>query len=175
MTYKSGWLRWERLGGLITGAVLAFVLTMSWDVYKDRREQARGETILRTSLLEEIRDNQRIVEVNRQLLQQELAIVDENKQVVTPLTLLKTGIWDLLKVRLSDDYEADLLNQIRDYASLADSINDTIRSREAYRTTSEAMSNFSRRLRIFDEVLLDGHSRLGVLLPEIDSGLAEID
>ena len=171
------WLNSEWLGGFISGViatVIGFGLTMLWDIFKEHRGEERERLTLLRGVKQDIGDNAVICARNQQILQQELEVLGERKAVVVPLSPLKSGMWDVLKLRLpaSSEAELKLLQQIRDYTSLLDQINEAIRSRENYRLGNEAMSNFHERLRLYDEALLTAHAQLITLLQTVNATLS---
>ena len=48
----------------------------------------------------------------------------------------------------------DNLTRIRNIAQLTDRVNEKIKSRENYRINNQAMDNFSRRMKIYDDELI---------------------
>ena len=88
--------------------------------------------------------------------------------------MLKSSMWDLAKLRLpaSSQTELRLLQEIADYSSLVEQTNEAIRSRENYRISNEAMSNFYRRLRLYDEHLLSVQGQLVSLLQTLDAAVS---
>jgi hypothetical protein len=178
-TVTPTWIDWAQrllekdwfLGFLsgVAATVFGFLLTIGWDVYKIRRDTREKQGTILRALSEELRENKIIVERDVNLLQQELAVLAEQKVVVRPLSVLKVGFWDIAKVNLPKALLTnDRLLKLRDVAALADDCNDQIRSRENYRIHNGAMSNFSQRMRIYDEPLAQSLAELKTAIDEYD-------
>jgi hypothetical protein len=155
----------EWWGGFISGVVatiLGFVLTMAWDYIKYRRETGERETAVLRAMREDIADNTSIAQQNIAMLIQEIQVLKEQKSVVAPLQPLQQGMWDLVKLNIPQKLSRspDLLSHVRQTANLGSYAIETIRSRENYRITNGAMSNYHDRMRLYDETLLDLHQRL---------------
>jgi len=79
----------------------------------------------------------------------------ERQFVVQPLHVLKTGFWDVAKINLPKLLLQDArLLKLRNLASLAESCNEQIRSRENYRIHNGAMTNLTHNMRLYDEPLV---------------------
>src|SRR5262245_19112627 len=133
--------------GFISGVgatLLGSATTMLWDQYKYRRDASDRDRALVRALHHEFNENSSLIEQNGKILSEELKITDSRSHIITPLTLLKSGFWDLIKSNLSAGLirHETLLAVARDVALLTDSINETIRSRQNFKDTSGAMSNF---------------------------------
>ncbi|MBE3088434.1 MAG: hypothetical protein IMZ71_04910 [Chloroflexi bacterium] len=153
----------------VAATVLGFVLTIGWDVYKCRRDTREKEDTILRALSEEMVENKTIVDRDANLLQQELAVLAEQKAVVRPLSVLKVGFWDIAKINLPKALlRNDRLLKLRNVAALADDCNEQIRSRENYRINNGAMSNFSQRMRIYDEPLVQSLAELKTAIDEYE-------
>ncbi len=144
--------------GFISGVgatLLGFILTIIWDTRKAGNERREREKAITNALNEELITNKKNVEFDLGALQQELAVLAENKCIVQPLSLMKIGFWELVKVNAPTKLLGnDELARLRDLVLLAEQVNDQIRSRENYRIHNGAMSNFSGRMRLYDERLV---------------------
>src|SRR5437762_1140520 len=155
----------EWWGGFISGVVatvLGFGLTMAWDYIKYRRETGEREAAVLRAVREEITDNTSVAEQNLMILTQEIQVLKEQKSVVAPLQPLQNGMWDLVRLNLPQKLvkSPDVLSGLRQTANVISYMTETIRSRENYRITNGAMSNYHDRMRLYDETLLDLHQRL---------------
>ena len=56
-------------------------------------------------------------------------------------------------------------------AQITKGINETIQSRQEYRIHNEAMSNFSLRMKIYDEIVVEKSEELRKLLNELQEML----
>jgi hypothetical protein len=150
--------------GFLSGVVvtiLAFLLTIGWEVYKSRRETQEREVNVLRALNEELNENKTISERNIEMLRQELTALKEHKTIVEPLRLLKIGFWDIAKVNLPKSLlKGNQMLKLRDVAAIIDDCNEQIRSRENYRIHNGAMSNFEGRMRHYDEGLMESLSSL---------------
>lgn len=141
------------IGGVIA-TVLGCFLTFAWEVYKSRRDIRDRDEIIMRALNEEIGENNKLVARNMAYIRQELAVLSDNKSVVDPLVPLKTGFWDIVKINLPRALlSGGRLLKLRNIALLAETTNEQIRSRENYRINNGSMSNFSSRIRLYDESL----------------------
>lgn len=156
------------IGGVIA-TVIGFILTMVWDIVKFNRESKRREETVLSAVREELVSNMSILEDNVQLLLKDLEVIGDKKSVVAPLTLLQSGFWDLVKINLPRKLtKVDTLVEIRKVAQLTEQVNEQIRSRENYRIHNQAMSNYHRRMRLYDEMILGGILILQKSLKEIE-------
>jgi hypothetical protein len=143
--------------GFLSGVVatlIGFGLTILWDIFKMRRETREREGRVLRALSEELSENRLIVAEDLKMVRHEIAVLAEEKTLVQPLALLKTGFWDVAKVNLPKALlQGDRLLRLRAIAAQAESCNEQIRSRENHRVHNGAMSNFASRLKLYDEAL----------------------
>jgi hypothetical protein len=143
------------LGGVVA-TVIGFLLAIMWDLYKMRTEGQERTQVALVAITEELALNKKLIERNVALLRKDLEGLPEKKSVVQPLSLLKTGFWDVAKVSLSRNaLRPDKLLRLRNVLALAEQVNEEIRSRETYRLHNGAMSNFHDHLGIYDGALLE--------------------
>ncbi|MBA7503854.1 hypothetical protein ES706_02475 [subsurface metagenome] len=165
----------EWLLGLITGVVaiiIGFALTMVWDNYKFKRESKKKEEIVLSAVKEELVSNLTKLQENRQLIEQELDLIGEEQRVLSPLNLLESGFWDLVKINLPQKLtEGDVLLKIRKVALITDRTNEQIRSRENYRIHNQAMRGYISTLRQYDRMILSSITKLEESLKELQSML----
>ena len=158
MNWLLSLLEVEWFRGFLSGVaatILGFVLTIIWDMRKTRGESLKRDRVVMSAITEESQSNKRSIEQNLLRLQQELAVLAEDKSIVQPLFMMKTGFWDLAKINLREILlVGDRLAQLRNLAFLAEQVNSEVRSRENYRIHNTAMSNYSTRMRIYDESLV---------------------
>jgi hypothetical protein len=166
------------VGPILIGAGLTlfgFLLAMAWDLVKVQRERnQRDESILRAAR-DEVDAVQATVTNNRNLIQTELGYLGEQPptHLVNPLDPLEGGFWDVVKLNPPRALvrEPDTLARVRDVARRTDQINEMIRSREAFRVSNLAISNFDSRLRSYDELLQQFQAELLEALDSLRSGL----
>jgi len=152
------------IGGFISGVIatlIGFALTLIWDIYKSRRDKEQKDGAILRAMKHEFEENLEISKYNKSLLEEELKIIDQKKEIVPPLLLLKSGFWDLLKINLPAILlkQENVLKKIRDISLLASHINGGISSRQNYKNSSSMMSNYSSTIKIYD----------GIIVREIDA------
>jgi hypothetical protein len=157
------------------------ILSASAKDFRDSAEAAKGqyellqaerverEEAVLVAVRDEITSNLAIIEQNQRALQLELGVLADGKTLVTPLLLLHTGSWELLKVSIPERFfkEKGTLNSITDAFAKAGAINETVRSRENYRISNGAMSNFSSHMKLYDDDLITRNAALLQSLKEL--------
>ena len=137
--------------GVISGSaatLVGFGFTMAWDLWKIRHEdKRRGRAILR-AVKHELEENGEIANANLKLLNEESAYLSKREHLLVLLQPFKPGVWDLLKANLPDELlaQTDLLVELRDMSFGVSHLNEGIASRQTFKDTSGAMSNFSETL-----------------------------
>lgn len=158
MDWFSNILRTEWFSGFISGVaatILGFLFTILWDIYKARRETFERDSNVIKAIDEELLSNKKALQQNLEKLEREFIFLGEDKVLVQPLFLLKTGFWDLAKLNLPKKLlRGNRLVRLRNITFLAEQVNEEIRSREGYRIHNGAMSNYIKRMRIYDESLV---------------------
>ena len=158
----------------VGATIVGFALTMIWDFCKFKREIRSREKALLNVIQYELNENISILDSNEAIVKQELQVLSNHQSVVQPLMPLQHGFWDLLKVNLSFPKEISCLDstiKIIRIVQIAKGINETIQSRQEYRIHNEAMTNFSSRMKIYDEILLQESEELRKLLNELQEML----
>ena len=142
------------IGGGI--ALLSFGLAVVWDLIKFNREQGQKDEAILFALKQEMTSNVEIMKTNVTILTQEIGIIDQGKQVVEPLNLLENSSWDFLKIQIPHKLteKVETLTKIKEASQVTSKINETIKSRENYRINNGAMSNFSSRMKLYDQILV---------------------
>ena len=163
--------------GVISGsaATLAgFGFTMAWDLWKIRREDNRRKQAIYRAVKHELQENAEIGKTNLALLDEESKMLSEGYLLV-PMITFKEGMWDLLKANLPDELlkQTELLTGLRDASLGASHLNVGLASRQVYKDTSGAMSNFHQTLKNRNGLLeaeikefIDGIEKLLQLLHE---------
>ena len=156
----------------VGATVVGFILTMVWDFFKFRRENHAREKALLNIIKYELSENISVLDNNKTILKQELKGLDKHEIVIQPLIQLQCGFWDLLKINLSfpkkiSDFDSSM-NLIR-IAQITKEINETIISRQEYRIHNEAMSNYSVKMKIYDEIVMKKIEKMQELLSELQS------
>jgi len=117
------------------------------------------EAVLK-AVKEELDNNASVLNDNLSLLKQELKVI-EKQSIIIPLVTLQSGYWDLIKIHFPKKFEdVNVLNKIRNIAQLTDKINTSIISRESYRIHNQGMTNYTTRLRIYDDDLVENTEKL---------------
>ena len=168
MNWLPNLLNTEWFVGFLSGVaatILGFVLTITWDIRKRRSESQERDEAVMNAINEELLTNKRSLQQNLFRLERELSVLGEDKSIVQPLFTMKTGFWDLAKVNLPKKLlVGDALARLRNLVFLAEQFNDEVRSRENYRIHNAAMSNYSTRMKMYDESLA---GILQALVPEL--------
>ena len=162
--------------GFISGVaatIVGFVFTMIWDLYKYRRDTNQREKSIIDITRHEIEENRQASVENISLLDGELEILDKKKEIVRPLLLLKTGFWDLLKGNIPKQFltNVKLIEKIQSLSLLASHINEQVRSRQNYKNSNSAMSDYNSSVKIQDKMILADLKRFN---NNADDVLAEI-
>ena len=150
--------------GFLSGVgatVLGFGLTILWDLWKMRRERLDRDQAVSNAVSEELASNKHAMQNNRTILDQDLKAIPQRMSVIQPLSILKTGFWDVAKINPPARFlESGRMAKVRDLAVAAEQVNEVIRSREDYRIHNGAMSSFHDTLKIYDEIILEKISAL---------------
>jgi hypothetical protein len=117
----------------VVATVIGFVLAIMWDMYKMRTECHERTQVALAMIAEELAANnqdRRTQRYNPLLRPWGLARKEERVQ---PLSLLKTGFWDVTRVSVNRGaLSPKRLMQLRQAISLAEQANEEIRSRGIY-------------------------------------------
>ena len=137
--------------GLVSGVlatILGFALTMAWEIWRDRRAEASRARGICAALIYELDENQAILAANRSLLENEQQLLTTNLFRLDTSLPFKHDMWFILKSNLPSRLlrEPSTLPSIRDAALAAVHLNEGSASRQRYKDTSGAMSNFTQML-----------------------------
>lgn len=143
-----------------------------YDLLQAERTE-RDEAVL-VAIRDEVASNIAIVQQNQNALKQELEALTQDKTLVAPLLLLSTGSWELLKASIPERFfkGKGSLKLVTDAFALANAINQTVRSRENYRISNGAMSNFAGRMKLYDHDLAAKNESLLDFLKKLEDQLA---
>ena len=165
----------EWILGFISGiiaTVIGFVLTMLWDVSKSNKEIQEKEKQIMLVFKEELKYNLFILSKNMDLIDQELKIIDSRQSIVNPLTILKTGFWDLLKFHLPKKLtEKDTLKTVSEVVQFSEEFNEIIRSRENFRNNNRALTSYGLQMKSYDEILVKSMGNLIEVMKKLPSFL----
>ena len=101
-----------------------------------------------------VADDQKIIEI-------ELDALKQDKSIITPLRLLQTQAWELLRVYMPPALNhASTLTELTGAYNAVFTLNELIRSREEYRLHNGAMSNFTTRMVAYDQNIQQNLIRL---------------
>ena len=126
------------IGGVIATS-FGSLLTMLFYHLTYKKEKKERETAILLAFKEELESNSSIIEDNKKIIEEELKLLQEfsEKIVKTPLNLLESGFWDLVKINLPQKLvKAGILVKIRNIVLLTNKINEEIRSRENFRIST---------------------------------------
>jgi hypothetical protein len=156
-------LNWSTMAGVILGWVLSEIGRRINDIRIADKQDKRLLALLNQDWI----SNKSKMQRNISLINQEIEILQTNKHVVVPLELLEMSFWNIIKYnlpnRLIDD---DRMVIIRDIAARTNRINERVQSRENFRISNLAMSNFHTSLGIYNKNLVDEIKDLIAVLDE---------
>ena len=155
--------------GLVTGAlatVLGFVLTMAWELWKERRQETSRVKAVCRALLYELDENQEILAKNRSLLESEQVLLSSGSFLLGTIMPFKHEMWFILKSNVPTSFldKQTTLPAIRDAALAALHVNEGAASRQTYKDISGAMSNFAKMLSQRNAGLLDEFGHYGAAI-----------
>jgi hypothetical protein len=157
----------------VFATALGSVLVMLWDVQKTRQEKKRRERLMLAALREELRTNTGILRANHDLLRRENAMAKTNRSILKPVSLLKDSMFDVMRTNMPDRLAADgaLLTKVRDTERFTDQVNETIRSRETFRTTNMGLEQYHATMQHYDRLLMDQGRILLAALEDLEPRL----
>ena len=154
------------MDGLLVGIILALfslVLAVVWDIVKRGQETKRQDETVLAAIRSEIINNVTIIDRNINLILLELPGIQvdlpglvRDMSVVEPLTLLRNGGWEMLRVTIPKQLteRPDTLTILNDFFVLVEQLNEVMRSREAFRVNNLALDTISLRLKAYDESVI---------------------
>lgn len=138
-----------------------------------QQAQSERDRSIVSALHQEADTNAALLAAIRGRLEIELKIIPEGKTLVSPLPLLHTGAWGILKVSIPQRLlTPNAITKLAETYRLAEAVNETLRSRESYRLQNGAMSNFQSRMGLYDQDLLETSVPLVDLLKEVKAIIA---
>jgi hypothetical protein len=156
-------LNWSTIAGVILGWVLSEIGRR----INDQRIADMQDRRLLALLNQDWISNKSKMQRNIGLIYQETDILQTNKHVVVPLELLEMSFWNIIKYNLPNKLiDDDRMVIIRDIAARTNRINERVQSRENFRISNQAMSNFHTSLGIYNKNLLDEINELITVLDE---------
>jgi hypothetical protein len=161
----------------LVGAGFGFVLATGRDEYRRWRDVKKRDQAVLAAMSEEITATRGSALHDRGLVRDELQWLVNNEQVLKPLTPLGTGLWDLVKADPPSGIaiDQDALTSARKVARLVGQVNETMASRETFRTTSPLLNMRAKsgrpmwvpRLETYDSLLESLFSELLDVLDEL--------
>jgi len=153
----------------VAATIVGFILTMIWDGYKYRRDTLSRESAILKGLVHELTENRELSTENIKIIRDEMEVLSKKQTLIVPLLYLKSGFWDYLKFNIPNRIysETGMLEKLKDISLLAEHINESIRSRQNYKDTSGAMTNFSGSIKVKNEVIESNLKRLNELLDNV--------
>lgn len=166
------------IGGCIT-TLLGTGLTMLWDLEKSDRESNQRERVIISAFKEEMIANQAIAKNNLNNLKLELKVLNETEEgkiIVPPLQTHQTGSWDLLKIYFPESFtkNPNIIVKLRTFYQTLNYLNDSLRSREEYRLNNSVHTAYQRRLRVYDDHLVEYEEFLLKQLGELEPMLSNL-
>ncbi len=159
------------VGGFLSGVIatlVGFILTMLWDILKSYRDRVRRDNTLLTSAKHELLIAIDSLKNNKDVLEDEIKSLKNNKFIIIPLAPIYGDVWGLFKLHLPRKIAKSpkLLMSARDVSYAVEHLNEISRSRENYRLSNMNMSNHNSVLKIYDDILLNGIKNV---TPEIEA------
>ncbi|MCW4033685.1 MAG: hypothetical protein NWF08_09910 [Candidatus Bathyarchaeota archaeon] len=128
----------DYLLGFLSGVgatIFGFILTMSWEIWRDRKRESKEKQKVIGNLLTELKENLRIIELNKELCNKNIAIAKEKRQVIGSPIFLHNSAWDLVKISgFLSRLKYKQLKEIEENYHLIEVLNTQIGIRENSRT-----------------------------------------
>jgi hypothetical protein len=149
----------EFISGVLIGTgttALGFILTMAWDIWKTKREKRDLYDKLLNLLSDELEYNAKVVDSDKSLATQELSYLKQEASVVNALDTPRADFWEVFKQNYDHKFFSnEQIKVVKDIYSKIHSIIVNIESRENYRISNGAMSNFHTRMTKYNDILLN--------------------
>lgn len=127
---------------------------MLWDIYKNKRDKKNQEQIIIYAIEKELEYNLSILIHNQNILAKELEHLDENQSIITALSRLNDGFWDLIKLYLPKKLNnSDNLSKADKVCKLTNITNEQINNRENFKINNLVLKNCSKELKIYDDLI----------------------
>jgi hypothetical protein len=131
-----------------------FCLAVSWDLWKTHRDQRDELFRAARAVHQELAADLEAIKSNLIYLDKDIAASQAHEEVVQPMSNLVTVAGDTAYLKGSFEYKSiDLSMKLRSLYSTISTTNKRIEQRDLYRMTNAAMSNFSTRRKIWDEII----------------------
>lgn len=119
----------------IAATIVGFIFTMLWGIYKYHRDTSQRDNSIIKIVHHELEENRQAALENIKLIEEELTILDNKKEIVRPLLLMKPGFWGVLKGIIPKKLikNIELIENIQSVSLLASHINEQIRSSQNYK------------------------------------------
>lgn len=154
----------------VGATVFGFLLTMAWDIYKNNRDAKKREETIIDAVKEEINLNIKILNYNAKAIKTDIKLIQGEKSLVMPLTLLHSSFWDLIKQAIPKNLvKIKFLKNLRECIHTTSLINEGMKSRENYRINNQAMPNFFSIMESYNEILLKQSDYLTKAFQELKS------
>lgn len=152
---------------ILTGAlvaVFAFILATVRDELRYRRDRRQREKAVLAAMREEIASIRETSEANQHALADEIEALQNQRQRLNPLDPLASGLWELARVEMPRVLinDAEALAALREISRRISRVNETIRSREAFRIgfphvasgrDHESMERYNKLLEGYDRAV----------------------
>ncbi|MDD2935102.1 MAG: hypothetical protein PHX25_01365 [Candidatus Pacebacteria bacterium] len=127
-------------------ALIGVILTIAWDKYKSYKQEKNSLT----TIAHELETNILEIKDNKYSISQELIFLEQRKTIVKPLIKLNDDFSSFLIMNCPSLFknQTNLLEEVRKISKLTREINETIQSRESYRISNGAMTNYENRIKI---------------------------
>lgn len=170
---KHGWQ--EFFLGLLSGIILIFIgfyVQTIWDVNKIIDDNKHRQEAFRVFVKREIGDNKEILSINKKIIVEDNAAINDRTRTITPLVFFKNEAWGLLKINPSPDFfEDSFVIKIGELASMINQINQYIQVRENYRIYNREerlpIIDYYGAMRVYNKALSKEMDKLETRLNEV--------
>jgi hypothetical protein len=140
----------EWLKGAVAGIVatlLGFLFSIFWDLYKYRRDRKEQDSSLISALKQELEFNSRTMNRNIKTIEKELELIKDNNLVVTPIYLIQTDVYDVIKISMPSKIakKQDIYLKLQLLYYYIHNTNQIIRSTQFHRDQSESIQNIRNK------------------------------
>jgi hypothetical protein len=162
---------WQYILGLVSGVAAASFGSWLTNWFEQKNDKARDKNIFE-AFKEEIITNLEMLSANSVELEKEVAVVAEDQHLLTTLTPYYFSTWDILKTHIPPELSGkEIFRQLALTMHLSLLINAEMESRERFKVSGAALTNFSQTLGKRDQLLLMRNIKLLTQILELNKQL----
>jgi hypothetical protein len=158
-----GWLDLFRRTDFIAGASVALVATLlgfffaaGWDVWKESRREVREQQRAARLVLDEIAINTDLLKALRNYLNRDTELSKTGQEVVSPPTRLAVEAWQTTRLAGSFSSRLEFAAELAATYLHLTIINQRLQTRELFRATNQALTDYHLRRALINNDLADG-------------------